>query len=116
MKTYQDFIELNEPEEINEISLKTLSSVAITARLRAVQNKISSLTIRSSNDVEDNLAFPSSEQVNQVATRLQKKGWFEYLIYGRGYKKLPIRIKQLFIESQLNYESGIKVLNDILRD
>jgi|SaaInlStandDraft_4_1057021.scaffolds.fasta_scaffold43563_2 hypothetical protein len=55
MKTYQDFIELNEPEEINEISLKTLSSVAITARLRAVQNKISSLTIRSSNDVEDNL-------------------------------------------------------------
>ena len=70
---------------------------------------------RKKNIAEVNLLLPSLEQVNQTAFRLKKKGWFEYLISGRGYKKLPLRIKQLFIESKLNYESGIKVLDDILK-
>jgi 2-polyprenyl-3-methyl-5-hydroxy-6-metoxy-1,4-benzoquinol methylase len=103
---------------IHYFSASTLTSAASNYFEKIDEDIGSNLRIifKRKIDVEDNLTFPSSEQVNQVATRLQKKGWFEYLIYGRGYKKLPIRIKQLFIESRLNYESGIKVLNDILRD
>ena len=65
--------------------------------------------------VEEDLTYPSLEQINQSALRLQEKGWFEYLINGRGYKKLPLRIKQLYTESRLNYDSSIEVLDDILR-
>jgi 2-polyprenyl-3-methyl-5-hydroxy-6-metoxy-1,4-benzoquinol methylase len=103
---------------IHYFSASTLTSAASNYFEKIDEDIGSNLRIifKRKDDVEDNLALPSSEQVYQTATRLQKKGWFEYLIYGRGFKKLPIRIKQLIIESRINYESGIKVLNDILRD
>ena len=103
---------------IQYFSSSTLTSAASKYFEKIDEVKDSNLRIlfKKKDIVEDNLFFPSLGEVNQTASRLKKKGWFEYITYGHGYKKLPLRIKQLFIESRLNYESGIKVLNDILRE
>jgi 2-polyprenyl-3-methyl-5-hydroxy-6-metoxy-1,4-benzoquinol methylase len=103
---------------IQYFSSSTLTSAASKYFEKIDEVKDSNLRIlfKKKDIVEDNLFFPSLGEVNLTASRLKKKGWFEYIIYGHGYKKLPLRIKQLFIESRLNYESGIKVLNDILRE
>ena len=58
--------------------------------------------------------LPSLDQVNKTASRLQEKGWLEYLFYGGGFKKLPSRLLKIFFESRLNYKSSIQVLDDIL--
>jgi len=58
--------------------------------------------------------LPSFDQVNKTASRLQEKGWLEYLFYGGGFKKLPSRLLKIFFELRLNYKSSIQVLDDIL--
>ena len=60
------------------------------------------------------ILLPSQEQVNQTIKRLQKKGWFEYIFKGNGYKKLPLRLRKIFIESRLRNDHGVEILNDIL--
>ena len=103
---------------IHYFSASTLTSAASQyfEKIDEVRDSNLQILFRRKDIVEDNILFPSLGEVNQTASRLKKKGWFEYITYGHGYKKLPLRIKQLFIESRLNYESGIKVLNDILRE
>lgn len=49
MKTFTDFIQLNEPselEQLDEATLKTWTSVALTAKVRQLQNQITSIKIR----------------------------------------------------------------------
>ena len=49
MKTFTDFIQLNEPtepEQLDEVTLKTFTSVALTAKVRQLQNQITSIKIR----------------------------------------------------------------------
>jgi 2-polyprenyl-3-methyl-5-hydroxy-6-metoxy-1,4-benzoquinol methylase len=103
---------------IHYFSASTLTSAASQyfEKIDEVRDSNLQILFRRKDIVEDNILFPSLGEVNQTASRLKKKGWFEYITYGHGYKKLPLRIQQLFIESRLNYESGIKVLNDILRE
>ena len=103
---------------IHYFSASTLTSAASQyfEKIDEVRDSNLRILFRRKDIVEDNILFPSLGEVNQTASRLKKKGWFEYITYGHGYKKLPLRIQQLFIESRLNYESGIKVLNDILRE
>ncbi|MDC1046747.1 hypothetical protein OAR18_03970 [Candidatus Pseudothioglobus singularis] len=102
---------------IHYFSSSTLTSAASKYFEKIDEDNGSNLRIlfKRKDTVEKGLTFPSLEQVNQSAMRLQEKGWFEYLINGRGYKKLPLRIRQLYTESQLNYESSVEVLDDILR-
>ena len=64
--------------------------------------------------VGEKTSLPSFEQVNKMASRLQEKGWLEYLLYGGGFKKLPSRLLKIFLESRLNYKSSIQVLDNIL--
>ena len=57
MKTFTDFIQLNEPpepEQLDEATLKTWTSVALTAKVRSLQNQITSSKIR------PNESLPSS--------------------------------------------------------
>jgi hypothetical protein len=57
MKTFTDFIQLNEPpepEQLDEVTLKTFTSVALTAKVRSLQNQITSIKIR------PNESLPSS--------------------------------------------------------
>ena len=57
MKTFTDFIQLNEspePEQLDEVTLKTWTSVALTAKVRQLQNQITSIKIR------PNESLPSS--------------------------------------------------------
>ena len=61
------------------------------------------------------LILPSFEQVTQTTRRLQKKGWLEYIFKGDGYKKLPLRLSKIFIESRIRHKSGIKILNDMIK-
>jgi 2-polyprenyl-3-methyl-5-hydroxy-6-metoxy-1,4-benzoquinol methylase len=102
---------------IHYFSAETLVSAASKYFYKIDEVKDSNLRIlfKKKSTIEDNLFFPSIKQVNHLAYRLQKKGWLEYLFKGRGYKKFPLKIKQYFIESQLNYKSGSEVLNDILK-
>lgn len=49
MKTFTDFIQLNEPpepEQLDEVTLKTFTSVALTAKVRSLQNQIINIKIR----------------------------------------------------------------------
>ena len=49
MRTFTDFIQLNEPtepEQLDEVTLKTFTSVALTAKVRQLQNQITSIKIR----------------------------------------------------------------------
>lgn len=66
------------------------------------------------NHAENNIIFPSINKVNQTELRIRKKGWIEYVFYGKSYKKILARIKQLFFESNLKYDSSINLLDDIL--
>ena len=57
MRTFTDFIQLNEspePEQLDEVTLKTFTSVALTAKVRSLQNQITSIKIR------PNESLPSS--------------------------------------------------------
>ena len=57
MKTFTDFIQLNEPpepEQLDEATLKTWTSVALTAKVRSLQNQIINIKIR------PNESLPSS--------------------------------------------------------
>jgi primosomal protein N'' len=57
MKTFTDFIQLNESpelEQLDEVTLKTWTSVALTAKVRSLQNQITSIKIR------PNESLPSS--------------------------------------------------------
>jgi hypothetical protein len=57
MKTFTDFIQLNEPpepEQLDEATLKTWTSVALTAKVRSLQNQITNIKIIS------NESLPSS--------------------------------------------------------
>ena len=57
MKTFTDFIQLNEPpepEQLDEATLRTWTSVALTAKVRSLQNQIISIKIR------PNESLPSS--------------------------------------------------------
>lgn len=57
MKTFTDFIQLNEPpepEQLDEETLRTWTSVALTAKVRSLQNQIISIKIR------PNESLPSS--------------------------------------------------------
>ena len=67
-------------------------------------------------EVVDDLTLPSFEQVAQTTMRLQKKGWFEYIFKGDGYKKLPLRLSKIFIESRINHTTGIGILNKIIEN
>ena len=49
MKTFTDFIQLNEPpepEQLDEATLRTWTSVALTAKVRQLQNQITNIKIR----------------------------------------------------------------------
>ena len=48
------------------------------------------------------LLLPTQDQINQTIKRLKKKGWLEYIFKGSGYKKLPLRLSKIFIESRLS--------------
>ena len=102
---------------IHYFSASTLTSAASKYFEKIDEDIGSNLRIlfKRKDTVEETLAYPSLEQISQSAIRVQEKGWFEYLINGRGYKKLPLRIKQLYTESRLNYERSIEVLDDILK-
>ena len=102
---------------IHYFSESTLTSAASQYFEKIDESNGSNLQIlfKRRHIVKNNLILPPSKYINQTAFRLQEKGWFEYLFYGRGYKKLFLRIRQLFIESRLNYEKSIEVLDDILR-
>ena len=57
MRTFTDFIQLNEspePEQLDEATLKTWTSVALTAKVRSLQNQITNIKIR------PNESLPSS--------------------------------------------------------
>ena len=60
--------------------------------------------------------FPSPTEVHRIAKRLKNKGWLEYIFKGSGYKKLPLRLGKIFIESQLSNERGVKILNGIIKN
>jgi len=62
------------------------------------------------------LIFPSSTQVDQTVMRLKNKGWFEYIFKGNGYKKLPLRLSNIFIESQLSNLQGVQILDEIIEN
>ena len=102
---------------IHYFSESTLTSAASQYFEKIDESNGSNLQIlfKRRHIIKNNLILPASKYINQTAFRLQEKGWFEYLFYGRGYKKLFLRIRQLFIESRLNYEKSIEVLDDILR-
>ena len=101
---------------IHYFSAPTLTSAASKYFEKIDEDIGSNLRVlfKRKDSVEDNLVLPSLEQVDYSALRLQEKGWFEYLISGRGYKKLPLKIKQLYTESRLNYDRSVEVLDDIL--
>ena len=65
--------------------------------------------------VNGDLILPSFEQVAHTTRRLEKKGWLEYIFKGSGYKKLPLRLNKIFIESRISHNEGIKVLNDMIK-
>jgi hypothetical protein len=49
MRTFTDFIQLNEPpepEQLDEVTLKTFTSVALTAKVKQLQNQIINIKIR----------------------------------------------------------------------
>ena len=49
MKTFTDFIQLNEPPEpetLDEVTLKTFTSVALTAKVSSLQSQITNIKIR----------------------------------------------------------------------
>lgn len=46
--------------------------------------------------------FPSIDDVQHTKTRLQQKGWIEYLISGGGILRPFSRIQQIYIEKKLN--------------
>tara|TARA_B100000795_G_scaffold4571_1_gene3221 strand:+ start:1162 stop:1977 length:816 start_codon:yes stop_codon:yes gene_type:complete len=66
--------------------------------------------------VPGHLKFPSSVQVNNTSMRLQEKGWLEYIFKGHGYKKLPLRISKVFIESRLSNMKGVQILNEMIKN
>lgn len=103
---------------IHYFSSATLTSAASKYFEKIDEDVGSNLRIlfRKKETIEDKIIFPSNKEVIQTAVRLQKKGWFEYLFNGGGYKKLPIRINQLLNESHLNYDSSIKLLDDMLNN
>ena len=103
---------------IHYFSSSTLTCAASKYFEKIDEDVSSNLRIlfRKKETIEDNIIFPSNKEVNQTAFRLQKKGWFEYLFNGGGYKKLPLRINQLLNESYLNYDSSINLLDDMLND
>ena len=54
MKTFTDFIQLNEPpepEQLDEATLRTWTSVALTAKVRSLQNQITNIKIRNTRMV-----------------------------------------------------------------
>ncbi len=65
-------------------------------------------------EVISDLILPSFEQVAHTTSRLKKKGWLEYIFKGAGYKKLPLRLSKIFIESRISHTTGIKILNEII--
>ena len=49
MKKFIDFIQLDElqdPDQLNETTLRTMSAVVLTAKVRSLQNQITSIKIR----------------------------------------------------------------------
>ena len=57
MKKFIDFIQLDElqdPDQLNETTLRTMSAVVLTAKIRSLQNQITSIKIR------PNESLPSS--------------------------------------------------------
>jgi len=67
-------------------------------------------------DVLGDLIFPSTAQVDMTDIRLKKKGWLEYIFKGGGYKKLPLRISKVFIESRLRNKQGLQMLNEMIKN
>lgn len=103
---------------IHYFSSSTLTSAA-SKYFEKIDEEVNSnlrILFKKKQTIEDNIILPSIKEVAQTTSRLQKKGWFEYLFNGGGYKKLPLRINQLLHESHLNYDSGIQVLDDMLNN
>lgn len=58
MKTFTDFIQLNEPpepEQLDEATLRTWTSVALTAKVRSLQNQITNIKIRSNEPLPSSM-------------------------------------------------------------
>ena len=58
MKTFTDFIQLNEPpepEQLDEATLRTWTSVALTAKVRLLQNQITNIKIRSNEPLPSSM-------------------------------------------------------------
>ena len=58
MKTFTDFIQLNEPpepEQLDEVTLKTWTSIALTAKVRQLQNQITNIKIRPNESLSSSI-------------------------------------------------------------
>ena len=57
MKTFTDFIQLepSEPEQLDEVTLKTWTSVALTAKVKQLQNQIINIKIRTNEPLPSSM-------------------------------------------------------------
>ena len=74
MRTFTDFIQLNNnsdpelyPEVIEEATLRTMSAIALTARVRQLQNQITNIRIRSN---EPQLSLRASLKIAPIFPNL----------------------------------------------
>lgn len=65
-------------------------------------------------ETKEALELPNLKQILYTSKRLADKGWVEYLIKGKGYKKLFSRLKKTIIESLLLKRRGLLLLNDLI--
>ena len=57
MKTFTDFIQLepSEPEQLDEVTLKIWTSVALTAKVKQLQNQIINIKIRTNEPLPSSM-------------------------------------------------------------
>jgi len=75
---------------------------------------ISELFLRKKQRPLNTEIFPSIDDVQHTKTRLQQKGWIEYLISGGGILRPFSRIQQINIEKKLNKSLSPRRLLDEL--
>lgn len=59
------------------------------------------------------ILLPNTASVKKAKRRLEEKGWIEYLFAGGGIYKPFKRVKQLFMEKNLNYSTARAVLDSM---
>ncbi len=67
------------------------------------------------HDKKSKKNIPSAESISGLKERMKKKGWIEYIIKGKGYKKPFKLISKKFREKNIKGQSAKEIIDNLLK-